>query len=245
MDKEKVIIKRTADMPWEPDDVWYALTASGLFINRNNEWFTSSAPAKTGPGDLADHEPFIQVRYPKLAQAKFEQVVGFFDWASHKHGEAAVLIVHHKESGTTDVMVPSQTCSWGSVEYSVPVLAEGWRVIGDIHSHVRMAAYSSYTDKSDEEHRPGLHIVVGKIDLDPPDFHVEVVADGHRFIVKDIRLVLEGYQHRARFPQQWKEKLKIKKWKPFSTWWKSDSYHGRAREDRGYRAGDWGRQWSE
>lgn len=242
MEDTKVIIKRDQDTPWEPDSMFYMLTANGLFTCRNHEWFTSSALAKSGPDELAEHKPFIQLRYPKLSQAKFEQVVGLFDWAEIKHGEAAVLLIHNKETGQVDVLVPEQECSWGSVNYTVPVLPDGWRLMGDIHSHVRMPAYSSYTDKDDEEHRPGLHLVVGKIDLEPPDFHAEVVADGQRFKIDSIKQVVEGYAKRADFPKEWKQKLKIKKWTSTWTgggsgdkWWKSDGYYEKG--------GRWGSDW--
>src|SRR5207249_5482854 len=58
---------------------------------------------------------------------------------------------------------------WGDtwpigVEYDAPTdLPSNLAIIGDIHCHVDGGAYASYTDKDDEVHRPGLHVVVGQI----------------------------------------------------------------------------------
>jgi hypothetical protein len=84
-------------------------------------------------------------------------------------------------------------------------------LIGDIHSHVDGAAYASGIDKADEAYRPGLHIVVGRIREEPPEFHCAVTADGMRFPVKDIGLVLEDYQRRRcqEVPEEWIAKVRV------------------------------------
>ena len=101
----------------------------------------------------------------------------------------------------------------GSVHYDIDAadIEPGWRMIGDIHSHVRMGAFASGVDVHDETGRPGLHIVIGKIDEEPPDFHAEVVVDGMRFKA-DINDVIEDYQARTSFPEEWMAKVKKKKW---------------------------------
>ncbi len=67
------------------------------------------------------------------------------------------------------------------------------------------------TDIEDEVHRPGLHIVVGRIGSEPPELHIEVTVDGDRFAVKDYKMVLEGYHQRRpeEVPDEWMEQVTV------------------------------------
>lgn len=98
------------------------------------------------------------------------------------------------------------------MHYALPVLPPHRLLIGDIHSHVNLAAFASHLDRADEAHSPGLHLVVGRIEEEPPQFHCEVVADGMRFRVTDLTLVLEGYQCRrsAEVPALWLEQVAVR-----------------------------------
>jgi hypothetical protein len=160
------------------------------------------------------------------------QVAGFFEWADDEwYGEAAVILLHNPESGEMKLLVPEQECSMGSVHYTIPNTIEpGWRMIGDIHSHVRMSAFASGTDTHDEVGRPGVHIVIGKIDCEPPDFHAEVVVDRMRFKV-NLDDVMEDYTERTGFPEEWKKQVTKKKWPTWTGWKKDWSWKGDHRHD--------------
>jgi hypothetical protein len=83
-------------------------------------------------------------------------------------------------------------------------------IIADVHSHVFDAAYSSNQDRYDEEYRAGLHVVVGRLDLEPPQFHVEFVVDGTRFDV-DPAQVMEGYESRCNeVPKEWLDRVSVR-----------------------------------
>jgi hypothetical protein len=123
------------------------------------------------------------------------------------------------------VIVPQQvsTVSQGwnghvypiGVKFDLPrLLPPGWLLLGDIHSHADENAYSSYTDRSDEQYGAGLHVVVGRVlSREPPEFHIEVTADGTRFNISDRSHVFEGYnQRRQQVPRNWIEKVSIVPW---------------------------------
>jgi proteasome lid subunit RPN8/RPN11 len=150
-----------------------------------------------------------------------EQMVGFFDRMVTHHGaEAAALIVLEEETGCVRFHVPPQTAQVGVTrrgrQYPIGLTyetdsapPEGHVVLGDIHSHCYAAAYSSATDRHDEIHRPGLHIVVGCLDWEPPQFRCEFVVDGTRFTVEEDR-VLEGYtRRRYDVPEDWKQRVHV------------------------------------
>ena len=92
-----------------------------------------------------------------------------------------------------------------------------------------------------EEHRPGLHIIVGRlISRDPPDFHAEIVVDGMRFGVKP-ELVLEGYEHRReQVPEEWMDQLQVEVRE--SSY--SNSHYGGSYYGQGYSQGYYGPQYS-
>lgn len=216
-----IYLKTGADTPWPTDEVFYLLTGQGLMLCRNHPFFASCVPARHGPAELAAHEPFLQLRYPTVPRDLLEQAVGFFAWAAREHGsEAAVLLAWDRAEQAVRLIVPDQvgtvTRSWWGRPYPVclnyetpATLPPNWSVMGDIHSHVDGAAYSSFTDKEDENYRAGLHVVVGRIGQEPPDFHVEATVDGVRFQVRSAH-VLEGYgRRRTDWPPSWAQKLAI------------------------------------
>jgi len=222
MNDTPVLVKREGTDPKSDEKLYYILTSDGLFINRNNEYFTSSVLAKVGPGELCEHKPSLRLKLPKLKVDKLSQVIGFFDWAADPLGEVAVLLLHNTKTGEVELLVPDQDCSQGSVEYTVPTnLPPHLRLIGDIHSHVHFSAFASYTDTHDEEHRPGLHLVIGHVDREPPDFHCEFVVDGFRFKVEDLDMVIDGdYMGRTKHPEEWRThcKKKVYSWERKDDW---------------------------
>lgn len=225
-----LIIKTGEEQPWSDESMFYMLTADGLFLCRNHEWFTSSVKTDEFPDELAKHRPFMKLRYPRLAADQFEMVVGFFSIIADLHRSEAIVLLAHHTSGQTAIVVPQQVVSPAHADYDMPQLSPGWRWFGDIHSHVNMDAFSSFTDETDETHRPGLHIVVGRISNEPPEFHVEVVVDGARFRVKDILSVVAGYKQRRPdlVPDDWMAKVSKKVWPKYkyegTPYFKGDGY---------------------
>ena len=222
-----VYLKTAEAMPWPQEEpVFHLLTRDGLFLCRNHTFFTSCVPTEAWPSELAAQTPFLRIRYPRLPRPLIERVVGFFDLIGERHAsEAAVLLAWDRQAEAIVPIVPPQTGTVGTtsygdaypidLEYEVPPLPPHRMLIGDIHSHVDGAAYASYTDKADELHRPGLHVVVGRIQDEPPQFHCEVVADGVRFRVRDLDLVMEGYRYRRRHevPREWLSQVSVQPWR--------------------------------
>jgi len=226
-----VYAKLSDDMPWpEHETVFYLLTRDGCFLCRNHPFFRSSVAAESLPAELASHDAFLRLSYPKLSQRQFERVIGFFDIIGERFGaEAASLLVWNANTRSLDVIVPPQTSivssSWSGrpypieVHYEVPPLASHQMLVGDIHSHVDGAACASYTDHDDETHRPGLHIVVGRIREEPPEFHIDVVVDQTRFRVKHLASVVQSYSRRrmSEVPQAWIDQVHVMTWSAYES----------------------------
>ncbi len=198
------------------------LSGNGLWVCRNHDFFVSSVRARTWPAELATHHESLVLRHPRIPRKLMERIVGFFDIvARHKGCEAGVLLAWHKIRRRIEVIVPEQSASvsvgWNGqrfpidLHYEVPGdLGPDLIIVGDVHSHVYEAAYSSGQDKADEEYRAGLHVVVGRLDREPPDFHAEYVVDGARFKV-DLEQVIKGYRRRRqRVSPAWLQRVTLK-----------------------------------
>jgi hypothetical protein len=237
------------------DPVYYVLAGNGLFIGRNTTVgparFRSIVPAAAPPRELAEQEARLVLDYPRLPAPLLARVVGYFWRVARRSGAEAIVLLALNEAGDgIDVIVPKQTAtvtrtSRGEV---VPVdvryelsPAPGTlppRIIGDIHSHGFEAAYASSIDRLDEEHAPGLHVVMGRLHRDPPEIHAEFVVDGTRFDVRPERVLdLEGYGGRDPAPPpEWFDRVLVR---PLSTWG-----FGAEGASRGWSARSWGTSWS-
>lgn len=226
-----ILFKTHADQPLPADESAYLVLASnGLWFCRNHEFFASSVRARSWPNELAQHTSSLKLRHPKVPQAMLEKTVGFFDAiAQRDHCEAGVLLAWDSRRRRIRLLVPQQVATfsvgWSGGTYPIGLhydtpsnLPANWSIIGDVHSHVYGSAYSSGQDQSDEEYRTGLHLVIGRLDCEPPQFHAEYVVDGERFEI-DPDEVLAGYRQRdPHVPQSWMQKVQVK---PYS--WKSDT----------------------
>lgn len=215
-----VYVKTAADMPRPGDAEFFLLTRYGTFLCRNHPFFASDVPTSRPVRALAAHRPEVVVRYPLVKASTLETIVGFFSRVYDLHrSEAVVLLVWDLAQQRYRLVVPPQEATvWRSgrsrspqdVRYRVPVLPPGQLLVGDIHSHGNMGAYTSWTDAADERHRDGVHAVVGLIDQEPPELHVELAVDGQRFALKNEQL-FEGYRARRQFvPQTWLEKVTVR-----------------------------------
>ncbi len=216
-----VYLKTAADMPRPADPEYYLLTRDGPYLCRNHPFFQSDVPTRRAIRALAEHRPAAIVRYPRVKASTLETIVGFFGRVYEVHGsEAVILLLWDLNEQRYRLLVPPQEATvWQArsgrrspqdVRYQVPALQPGLLLVGDIHSHGHMAAFTSHQDAMDEVYRDGVHAVVGRIDAEPPEFHVELAIDGYRFELGFDQL-FEGYRARHRFvPKQWLEKVKVR-----------------------------------
>ena len=216
-----VYLKTAADMPRPDDPEFYLLTQNGPFLCRNHPFFTSDVPTRRAIRALAEHSPTAAVRYPLVKPSTLETIVGFFWRVYQVHGsEAVILLLWDLQERRYRLLVPPQEASvWQArsgrrspqdVRYRVPALPPGQLLVGDIHSHGHMAAFTSHQDAMDEIHRDGVHAVVGRIEDEPPEFHVELAIDGHRFELGFDQL-FEGYHRRRHFvPRKWLDQVQVR-----------------------------------
>src|SRR5438093_808867 len=60
-------VKTDPAMPWPAEErCFHMMAREGLFICRNNRYFSSAVPASNFPSSLAEQSTFCRIRYPKL-----------------------------------------------------------------------------------------------------------------------------------------------------------------------------------
>ncbi|MEQ9379881.1 MAG: hypothetical protein RJP95_03405, partial [Pirellulales bacterium] len=209
-----VYVKQQENAPLPEDPVYYLLTSDNLYLCRNHPLYRSCVPAPLWPTELCPHATSLAPRFPLVPQHEFERICGFLGHVSDDRGaEAIALLAWDNVEGVVRTIVPRQVSAvgnggWGTtypigVKYECPRdLPPHWTLFCDVHSHCELSAYASQTDIDDEENFTGLHIVVGRMHQEPPDFHVEAAVDGARFSFK-ISDVVAAYEGRASFPSEW------------------------------------------
>jgi hypothetical protein len=223
-----IYLKTADDVPRPEDPEFYWLTRSGVYLCRNHPFFESDAPVRRMPGSLAEHRPACHVAFPLVGIAALEYVVGFFSEVYYRHGaEAIVLVYWDLRRKRYRLEVPLQKARvWQpqsgipfaiDVTYDIPTpLPRDHLLIGDIHSHADLQAYSSGVDTNDERHRDGMHVVVGCVNREPPQFHLEMTVDGCRFPLCFSQF-FRGYRaRRDNVPEAWLRRVEIQA--THSTW---------------------------
>jgi hypothetical protein len=229
MNQIPIYLKHSADMTRPTDPEFFLVTGDGVFMGRNHRFFTSDVRAPRMPRSLAGHTASCLVNYPKLGVAALEYIVGFFDQVYHRHGsESIVLLFWNQTTQRYKLFVPVQEATvWESysgsrtamdVTYELPIpMPRDHLLVADIHCHCDFGAYTSLTDAKDEEYRDGVHAVVGHIQRNEPEFHIEISIDGARFTM-DFPQLFKGFnQRRTHVPSEWFEQLTVKVKRP-QTW---------------------------
>src|SRR5439155_7226668 len=220
-------VKTCDAMPWPKDQsCFHLLSRDGLFICRNNRFFSSAVPAAEFPSSLATQSSFCRIRYPKLPRRQFELIVGFFSRIAQLHQcEAGVLIAWDERAERYRLIVPKQlaTVGWSSYDnrrypiglhYTIDAsLPAHCPIVASVHSHVDEPAYTSGIDADDERHRAGLHVIVGRISEEPPEIRVEAVVDGTRFRLDPAMFIQRYRRRRDGVPEEWMKRLEVEVWK--------------------------------
>lgn len=217
-----IYIRESEKDPWPEDSAFYLVTGSGLFLCRNHELFRSCTPVRRWPSELPVQHGFLEPAYPQVPRLLMERLVGFFGAMAKDHGaEAGAYLVYDKSTKKITVRIPEQVSTvregWGGSVYPVGIdydnlrsLPDRQMILGTVHSHAYDAAYSSGVDVHDEVDKPGVHIVVGKLDQEPPDLHVDAVVDGVRFPLRPEAAIQDYQKRRSDFPKKWLDRVTVK-----------------------------------
>ncbi len=154
------------------------------------------------------------------------------------------------------ILIPDQSVTGASVhsegfDHSIDLITgetipsyppEDWQPMGTSHSHNTMESFFSATDDSTELGDPGLHIVVGSIDLDKNTYTLKasITASRRRFIIDHNMVVTMGLTPSA-FHKNVLANIRDEPLRPYGRspqWWNSTGHRtywdsfGRDEENR-------------
>lgn len=174
----------------EPDTIHYVAARNGLFLRKPTALGPVMVPMKTMPEHLAEvdkektggHFVFTADSLPPELMA---QVVAWFRRVFETHGTEAEVLLTYNETGTPKyrTFIPTQKNSSVSVTsiHDPSHIRKGWQLVGSIHSHCDFSAFHSGTDTHDASTFNGLHITIGKVNTDTPEYAAMVMMNGVRF----------------------------------------------------------------
>lgn len=195
----------------EPEeDIYYLVAKEGVFLIKKNEFFESSVKVDNNL-PLRSHQQNVKLGIPNIPyESIIRPVVSFFRKIYQTQGtEAEALLFYSLIKREYKIEVPKQKASGGGADYRVDIAKylekrkDGYRLIGDIHSHASMGAFHSGVDDHDEETFDGIHITVGNLDT-APTLSCSVVISGKRIKLEPDEII-SGVEE---FPQEWMKKVK-------------------------------------
>ena len=168
----------------------YILGARGLMMKEQSTFYTSITPVKDA-GIFAEVEPKVELHFPKLPRKLFLQGVKFLKKSFDRFKGESIVVFLYRQLTEEDLVAmkeeygedeelpegeylcipPTQKVSHAGVEYDISEdeeiqdrIREGWKIVGDMHSHADFKAFHSGTDDADEfGNYPGFHITIGDL----------------------------------------------------------------------------------
>lgn len=136
---------------------------------------------------------------PKFAPEMWHQVMSFFRW-THKEmqSESHVRLYVNHQLGCWGAWAFPQVARTGmsARELTVPETpdkarerfaswnsepSDDWLYFGTAHHHCSASAFQSSTDEQNEWNQDGLHVTVGKMDMDQHDLHARLYLGDNCF----------------------------------------------------------------
>jgi len=165
---------------------YFAPTSKGWMVNVPTLFGVAHIKGKV-PEHLKEYEELFHFNDRKLPVHIIEQAHDFFRQVWHKQKtESSVYILQHPVTNDYKMYVPEQYVTKVSVNHKMEPgeIQHGYRAIGTIHSHCDFGAFHSGTDDHDMKKMPGLHITIGHVDQDVPEFAFALSVNGVRFDIK-------------------------------------------------------------
>jgi len=136
---------------------------------------------------------------PKFAPEMWHQVLSFFRW-THKEmqSESQVRLYVNPKLGRWGAWAFPQVARTGMSARELPTPetpdqaqarfaawrsepSDDWLYFGTVHHHCSASAFQSPTDEQNEWNQDGLHLTVGRMDVEQHDLHARLYLDGNCF----------------------------------------------------------------
>lgn len=176
---EQIIVPLEGEDPWswEGNSALF-LTGRGAFVVRREAFYAYAAPAtredfRAAFGDTGREFAPERARWGvfklavRIPQRLLHEARSFLHAAWQRYGTEDILLLYffHAEQRYALVHPQLRFSSVRDVGYACPPTPLEAVLFGSIHSHPCFPAFHSHKDDADIEGVPGLHIVLGDLDL--------------------------------------------------------------------------------
>lgn len=170
----------------------YVIAENGLFI-RKDTGLVQAFVRVDGISSLDTVVPTAKLRTPLIPAKDVARAYLFFRKVYRLYRcEAIVFLFYNKEDKRFYLMPPTQKVSSAGLdyEYDPKSCPEGYRLIGDIHSHCGFGAFHSGVDREDEDGADGIHITIGNVNNPYPSISASLVVNKTRFQMNPAKVIL-------------------------------------------------------
>jgi PRTRC genetic system protein A len=188
---DTIIAQPDEELPNE-DVIFYAATNKGWVINVPTLFGNAQLLSKEAPTHLPPPaERFIL----NGKQIPLHMLTQFHDFArknfEKRRAECSAYLTYNPETDDWKLFIPEQYVSHTSVNHKLDPgqIKDGYQAVGTIHSHCDFNAFHSGTDKHDMGKMPGLHITIGHVNTDTPDYDFALSVHDAAFDVKYDKIV--------------------------------------------------------
>jgi hypothetical protein len=182
-----IIAKPDEELPVE-DVIFYAATKKGWLVNTPTIFGNAQVvmDPKEHPASLPEPNERFVLNGRKMPLHMLSQ---FHDLArknfEKRKAECSAYLTWNPDTDDYKLFIPEQYVTHTSVNHKLDAgqIKHGYQAIGTIHSHCDFSAFHSGTDKHDMGKMPGLHITIGHVNTDDPDFDFAISQGDAAFTV--------------------------------------------------------------
>lgn len=195
-----IVLKSRPDVGVEAS-LYYEIASNGVFQVKDTPLYRAVTRVTREVPGLYPTLERLEIRLPRLPRAPLAEVLAFFAEVYERfEGEAIVMIYYDPEAHSYSFDAPPQRIpgyrdfrgnlrAYLRLDYESPPRPRGHLLLGSIHSHADLSAFSSSVDCDDERFGDGLHIVYGHFGSSALSRCVGFVAGGRRFHVEPAQLL--------------------------------------------------------
>lgn len=171
---------------------YYFATKKGWYSNVPTLFGTAHIPADKWPKQLPELETLFHFSEEKVPIFIFQQALDFFRKVYAAYQTEATTYICRDEDGQYSLFIPKQYVTGASVNHRVDTGEMGKRMpVGTIHSHCNFSAFHSGTDEHDMGKMPGLHVTIGLVDSEAPEYAVAIAVGDTKFDIKQEQIVTD------------------------------------------------------
>ena len=186
-----IIAKPEEEVPDE-DVIFYTATSKGWLVNIPTLFGNAQVLSKEHPSILPEAEERFLLNDRRIPLHMLTQFHDFArkNFEAHQ-SECSAYLTYSPETDDWKLFIPEQYVTHTSVNHKLDPgqIKDGYQAIGTIHSHCDFGAFHSGTDKHDMGKMPGLHITIGHVNTDNPQYALALSVHDSAFTVDYNKIV--------------------------------------------------------